>query len=247
SKSASATPERTGGVLVFGGTGQLGSEVVKDLVAAGEKVTVLARPTSNRDRLEGLDVTYAVGDMLNADDMERVFASAAFRVVVDASGLPGRGDQNFYFKSQEIISALALKTGVEQIILHGAIGAGDSAEMFMMENMPGFQAVSIAAKSKAEGVLTSSGVPYTIIRHMTLLPLESTESGSAILTEDHTTVGAMTRDGLARLTMECLGADKCMDKIFHAVDLEVELTGRYTGMWERYKMVLKPGSYKLPD
>jgi imidazolonepropionase-like amidohydrolase len=239
--------DRTGGVLVFGGTGQLGSEIVKDLVAAGERVTVLARPTSNRDRLAGLDVTYLVGDMLNADDMERVFTSAPFRVVVDASGLPGRGDQSFYFKSQEIISALVVKTGVQQLILHGAIGAGDSADMFLPENLPEFQRVSIDAKTNAERVLTNSGAPYTIIRHMTLLPLEVKESGAAVATEDHTAIGAMTRDGLARLTMECLDAPRCMNKTLHAVDLEVELTGRYAGMWDRYKMVLKPEFYKRPE
>ncbi len=61
-----------GGVLVLGGTGQLGSEIAKDLVGAGEDVTVLARPTSNRARLEGVDVTYVIGDMLADADMERI-------------------------------------------------------------------------------------------------------------------------------------------------------------------------------
>lgn len=246
-KSDVSERERSGGVLVLGGTGQLGSEIVKDLLEAGESVTVLARPTSSKARLEGLDVSYVTGDMLNANDMERVFTGAPYRVVIDASGLPGTGDQNFYIKSQEIISALAVRTGVEQIMLHGAIGAGDSADMFLAENLPEFQRVSIAAKSAAEEVLTNSGAPYTIIRHMTLLPMEVTESGSATLTEDHTAIGAVTRDGLARLTMECLDAPKCMNKILHAVDLEVELTGRYAGMWDRYKTVLKPEFYKQPD
>ncbi len=232
--------EQIGGVLVLGGTGQLGSEIVKDLVAAGETVTVLTRPTSNRARLEGLEVSYVIGDLLNADDMERIFTSAAYRVVVDAAGLPGRGDQNFYIESQKILSALAARTGVQQMILHGAIGAGDSAEMFIAENLPEFQRIAIAAKSDAEDILRNSGVPYTIIRHMTLLPMETKESGQASLTDDHTTIGAVTRDGLARLTMECLDAPKCMNKILHAVDLYVELTGRYAGMWERYKTVLKP-------
>ena len=41
-------------VLVFGGTGQLGSAVVRELVAAGYPVTVFVRPSSDRSRLEGL-------------------------------------------------------------------------------------------------------------------------------------------------------------------------------------------------
>lgn len=245
--AARKTDEQTGGVLVLGGTGQLGSEIVKDLIEAGETVTVLARPTSKRTRLEGLDVSYVVGDMTNAEDMERVFTNVPYRIVIDASGLPGTGDQSFYFETQKIISRLALETDVEQIILHGATGAGDSAKMFNAEKLPEFQRVSIAAKTIAEEVLTNSGAPYTIIRHMTLLPMEVKESGNAVMTEDHTAVGAVTRDGLARLTMECLGASKCMNKILHAVDLDVELTGRYAGMWDRYKMVLKPEFYKRPE
>lgn len=238
---------RSGGVLVLGGAGQLGSEIVKDLLAAGEHVSVLVRPTSNRSRLDGLDVTYVIGDMLMEADMKRVFNSANYRVVVDASGITGMaGDQSFYPDSQKLISKHAKDTGVSQIILHGAIGAGDSAEMFRPENLPPFQRVSIAAKSEAEEILAGSGVPYTIIRHMTLLPMETQESGNAKLTEDHTAIGAVTRDGLARLTMECLDAPKCMNETFHAVDLDADLTGRYTAMWDRYEQVLKPEYYRRP-
>lgn len=241
-----ASAAQDGGVLVFGGTGQLGSEIVKDLVATGETVTVLARQTSNRSRLEGLDVKYVVGDMLNDANMEQAFRSAAFRTVVDASGLPGTGDQNFYIESQKLVSKWSRETGVEQIILHGAIGAGDSAQMFYAEKLPAFQRDAIAAKTVAEGILAESGVPYTIIRHMTLLPMEIKESGLAVLTEDRTAIGAMTRDGLARLTLECLDNPECLDKTLHAVDLKVELTGRYAGMWDRYKTVLKAEFYKRP-
>ncbi|MDG2243122.1 MAG: amidohydrolase family protein [Rhodospirillaceae bacterium] len=249
SRSASnTTTGQTRSVLVLGGTGQLGSEIVKDLVDAGEKVTVLARPTSNRERLQGLDVSYVVGDMLNMEDMTQVFTGNTYQIVIDASGLPSaRGDHSFYVNSQKIISKLAHDTGVEQVILHGAIGAGDSAEMFLAENLPEFQRVSIAAKSEAEVVLKNSGVPFTIIRHMTLLPIETNESGSAQLTDDRTAIGAISRDGLARLTMECLGAPKCINATLHAIDLDVELTGRYSGMWDRYKTVLKPEFYKRPE
>ncbi len=96
-----------GDVLVLGGTGQLGSEIVKDLVAAGENVSVLARPTSNRARLEGLEVSYVIGDMQVNADMERVFTSTSFRAVIDASSQAFGGDQTFYEKSQRLISKWA--------------------------------------------------------------------------------------------------------------------------------------------
>ena len=228
------------GVLVLGGTGQLGAEIVKDLVEAGDDVTVMARPTSNRERLAGLDVGYVVGDILNDADMERIFTETSYRAVIDASGQPFGGDQTYYEKSQKVISKWARAGNVGQMILHGATGAGDSAKMFYMENVPEFQRVSIASKSVAEDILKDSGVPYTIIRHMTLLPLEFTESGNAYLTKDRTAVGAISRDGLARLTIECLDNDDCTNTTFHALDLDVELGGRYVNMWKRYEMVIKP-------
>lgn len=245
-RTAYATNAQDGGVLVFGGTGRLGSEIVKDLAAAGEKVTVVTRPTSDRARLDGLDVNFIVGDMLVDEDMERIFKSAKFRVVVDGSGQVMGGADSFYYESQKLITKWAKATGVQQIILHGATGAGDSARMFNFENVSDFQRTAIEAKSIAEDILVNSGVPYTIMRHLTLLQSTYSESGAARLSEDRTTVGPVTRDGLARLTLECLDAPRCMNKIFHAVDDEVDLGDRREGMRRMYRAVLKPEFLKLP-
>ncbi|MGB1876048.1 MAG: hypothetical protein ACPHGY_03855, partial [Rhodospirillaceae bacterium] len=81
------------------------------------------------------------------------------------------------------------------------------------------------------------GVPYTIIRHLTLLPLAIQESGKARLSNDLTDVGAITRDGLARLTLECLDNAECMNVIFHAVDDEVDLPAETIEVW---KILIKP-------
>lgn len=226
-----------GGVLVFGGTGQLGSEIVKDLVEAGEDVTVLARPTSNRARLDGLDVTYVIGDMLVDVDMERVFTSVPYRVVVDASNQAFDGDQTFYEESQRLVSKWAAFSNVGQVILHGAVGSGDSAKLLRIENAMEVQRTAIASKSVAEEILAESGVPYTIIRHLTMLPMDTNESGNARLTKDHTAIGAITRDGLARLTMDCLDNKSCFNIIFHAVDDDMDLSERVLNSW---KMIVRP-------
>lgn len=246
-RTAYAANTRDGGVLVFGGTGKLGSEVVKDLVEAGETVTVLSRPTSDRSRLDRFDVNFIVGDMLVDADIERVFKSANFRAVVDASGQVMGGADSFYYESQKLITKWAKATGVKQIILHGATGAGDSARMFNFENVSDFQRTAIEAKSVAEDILVDSGVPYTIIRHLTLLQMTYSESGAARLSDDTTTVGPVTRDGLARLTLECLDAPRCMNQIFHAVDDEVDLGERREGMRRMYRAVLKPEFFAFPD
>jgi len=229
-----------GQVLVLGGTGQLGSEIVKDLVEAGENVTVLVRPTSNRDRIKDLNISYVVGDILSHGDMEEIFTSNTYSTVIDASGQPLGGDVTYYEKSQHVISKWAAQGKVGHIILHGATGAGDSAHMMITDNIPEYQRLSISSKGIAEGILKASGVPYTIIRHLTLLPLEFMESGKARLTTNQMAVGAITRDGLARLTVQCLNNPACINMTLHAIDDDVELSGRYTRMWERFRTVLKP-------
>ena len=56
-----------GAVLVAGGTGALGSAVVRDLVAAGHPVTATWVVESERERLEGQKgVTLVEADLLDA-------------------------------------------------------------------------------------------------------------------------------------------------------------------------------------
>lgn len=222
---------------MLGGTGQLGSEVARALVAAGQNVSVLVRESSSRARLEGVNVAYVMGDMLNDADMERVFKEKPYRVVVDASSASFNGPQDFYEKSQRIVSKWAAATGVKQLILHGAIGAGDSAGLIFVEKAFEIQRKAIASKTIAEDIVISSGVPYTIIRHLTLLPMDIRESGQARLSKDRKTVGAVTRDGLARLTGECIDNPSCMNVIFHAVDDKVTLSDRVRQNW---KNVIRP-------
>ena len=65
-------------VLVFGGSGGLGSEIVRDLVADGHRLSVFVRPTSNRSRLAGLPVSYIEGDVLVEADVRRALQSQRF-------------------------------------------------------------------------------------------------------------------------------------------------------------------------
>lgn len=239
-----------GDILVLGGTGELGSEIVKALRAHDKNVTVLARSTSNRERLQGQHVSYVIGDMLVEADMERVFTATQYQSVVDASSGPYRGmneadtelleAQAFYGDSQKIVSKWAAATGVRQFIFHSTVGAGASADLVYVENVFEVQKLALASKTLAEQFLAKSGVPYTIIRHLTVLPLDLRESGKARLSRNLTEVGAVTRDGLARLTLECLDNNESLNVIFHAVDDAVELPAETIEIW---KQALKPAFF----
>ena len=82
-------------VLIFGGTGQLGSAIVRELVTAGYPVAVFVRPSSDRSRLAGLKVSYVTGDILDAAQVMAAFDGKDIRTVVDATAR-GSADDEFY-------------------------------------------------------------------------------------------------------------------------------------------------------
>ncbi|CAI3799219.1 SDR family oxidoreductase [Pseudarthrobacter sp. MM222] len=60
-----------GTVLVVGGTGMLGSQVVARLLSRGKHVRALVRPGSDATRLETAGATIARGDMMDLDSLVR--------------------------------------------------------------------------------------------------------------------------------------------------------------------------------
>ena len=73
-----------GPVLVVGGTGMLGGQVVTELLACGKRVRALVRSTSDAKSLERAGVEIVRGDMIDApsllqamDDADAVVSTAA--------------------------------------------------------------------------------------------------------------------------------------------------------------------------
>lgn len=63
-------------ILVTGATGFIGSAVVRALLTRGDEVAVLARSTSPKDNLEGLDVEVRIGDLRDKASLVRACAGA---------------------------------------------------------------------------------------------------------------------------------------------------------------------------
>lgn len=216
----SGTAERSSPrVLVLGGTGQLGVLVTRELLAAGARVVVFVRPSSDRSVLAGLPVEFVTGDLLVADDVAHALRGQRFDVVVSAVRVED-GDPNFYSKMMPHLLVAARASGVRQFIHHGAVGAGANVQKFTglgWERVPG---IFERLKDQGEGerLLRESGLHYTIIRNARLYPAEQPATGVARLTEDDTVLTPMTRADLARLTRECLLAAACRDKTYHVRD-----------------------------
>jgi dihydroflavonol-4-reductase len=71
--------------LVTGGTGFIGSHVVRRLLTAKVKVRCLLRAASKRTNLDGLDVSYVVGDLGDGASLKTAFkdCQALFHVAAD--------------------------------------------------------------------------------------------------------------------------------------------------------------------
>jgi dihydroflavonol-4-reductase len=63
-------------VLVTGGTGFVGANLVRELVALGAPVRVLARPGGDRRALDGVRVEFAEGDLLDRASLARAVRGA---------------------------------------------------------------------------------------------------------------------------------------------------------------------------
>jgi len=105
-------------VLVTGGTGFVGSWVVRELLARGHAVRVLVRPQSDLANLAGLDVELARGDVLDAASVEA--ALAGLDAVVHVAGLVRfgagqHGDVNA--TGVEVVLGAALRAGVRRAVL----------------------------------------------------------------------------------------------------------------------------------
>jgi dihydroflavonol-4-reductase len=106
--------------LVTGATGFLGSHVARELVARGESVRVLARPSSNRRALEGLDAEYFTGDLRDVESLARALAGVdrVFHVAADYR-LWARDPREIYESNvngtQNLLDA-ARRAGVEKFI-----------------------------------------------------------------------------------------------------------------------------------
>lgn len=209
-----AKPKRT--VLVFGGSGQLGAEVVRSLVGAGHEVTVFLRPTSSRERLAGLQVAFVEGNVLSEADVQRAFEAKRHEVVVDALGR-SESDVEFFAEAGTRIARWAKATRVEHVILHSSVGVGRSKAVYPPNRYERMSRL-FAAKQVGEDALIGSGVRYTIIRNAVLRNLPADAPEGARLMADEMAFGTVSRRGLGRLTLECIDNPSCNNKIFHAVD-----------------------------
>ncbi len=142
-------------IVVAGGSGRLGTWIVRNLVARGEHVRVLTRDTGRARHLDGEFVELVQGDVRDRASLE--LAMEGVRTVISAvHGFQGVGKvspQTVDRDGNSNLVSVARNAGVEHFILISIQGvtADHPMELFRM-------------KYQAEEILRGIGLAWTIIR-----------------------------------------------------------------------------------
>jgi uncharacterized protein YbjT (DUF2867 family) len=144
-----------GTVLVVGGTGMLGSQVVAELLGRGKQVRALVRPGSDATGLEAAGATIARGDMMDLDSLVRAM-DGADSVITTAAGYTrhSKGDtpQIDTIGNRNLAEA-ASRTGIRRFVLTSILTCDQTPYV------PHFW-----HKKRAEDRLEELGVPFVALR-----------------------------------------------------------------------------------
>jgi NADH dehydrogenase len=148
-------------ILIAGGTGRLGTLVVKRLTAGGLPVRVLTRDPARAAHLEGLPVEVVEGDVRDRASLDPALAGVV-TVVSAVHGFAGPGHVSPASVDRDgninlIDAAAAVDAAVVMMSVVGA-SANSPMELFRM-------------KHSAEDHLRASGTPWTIVRATSFLEL----------------------------------------------------------------------------
>jgi dihydroflavonol-4-reductase len=162
--------------LVTGGTGFVGANLVRELIADGSAVRVLARPGGDRRALEGCAVEVAEGDLLDRGSLRRAASgvrrlyhvAADYRLwAPDPAALFGANVDG----TRNVLEAAA-EAGVQRIVYTSTVGAlgipkdgtpGDEQTPVTLADMVGpYKASKFLAERVAEE-FAARGAPVVIV------------------------------------------------------------------------------------
>jgi uncharacterized protein YbjT (DUF2867 family) len=145
-------------ILVAGATGALGSDIVRRLLARGERVRALVRSTSDAAKVDSLEKSgaeIARGDLKDPDSLQS--ACRGVKAVISTVSMIGTGKEGDSFEATD-------SEGTRSLI-DAARAAGAERFLFISFDLAGMpDAPIVRAKGEVEDYLKSSGLNYTIIQ-----------------------------------------------------------------------------------
>ncbi|MFN3467510.1 MAG: complex I NDUFA9 subunit family protein [Candidatus Brocadiales bacterium] len=143
-------------ILVTGGTGFVGRNVVRKLVREGQQVRCLVRKTSNRRVLDDLPIEFCEGDIMDPLTLEG--ALRGIEVVIHLVGIireipPAITFEKVHAEGTFNVAAESAKAGVKKFVHMSAMGTHQDAPSRYH-----------TTKWLGELAVKSSGLPYVIFR-----------------------------------------------------------------------------------
>jgi dihydroflavonol-4-reductase len=167
-------------VLVTGASGFIGAAVARALLARGDRVRVLLRPTSDRRNVAGLPVETCVGSLDDSESLAAAVAGCRFLFHVAADYRLWVPDPEAMYRTNvvgtELLMRAALAAGVERVVYTSSvavIGLGDDGPSD--ETSPSREADMIGpykrskflAEERVRALVAQAGLPAVIVNPST--------------------------------------------------------------------------------
>ena len=162
-------------VLVTGATGFTGINLTRKLVAAGLRVSAVARSSSNLAPLADLDIHWFRGDVFDAEVMRAAVANQQYVFHVAAAYREAKGSErdywNVHVRSTQLIAEEALRNPgfqryvhVSTVGVHGHIARPPANEEYPFGPGDAYQRTKQEAEQWLNGFAAEKKLPWTIIR-----------------------------------------------------------------------------------
>jgi dihydroflavonol-4-reductase len=168
-------------VLVTGGTGFVGSAVVRALLQPGRRIRALVRPGSPRDNLAGLDVELVEGDLRDPDSVDRAMAGAGvlFHVAADYRLWASDPDeiQRNNLAGTRIVMESALRHGLSRVVYTSSVAtlaprpdgtpADEGNPLDAARAIGAYKKSKVAAERLVQAMVAERGLPAVIVNPST--------------------------------------------------------------------------------
>ncbi len=141
-------------IIVTGATGFIGRDLVKRLKEKGHNLSCLVRSTSNIKPLKELGVNIITADILNIDELRRVFKEIRPEAVYHAAAIVSNNDEKTALevntRSTSNICEVCLENGVRRFIYLSSVSViSGNHNVPLVEDLP-YKASNAYGRSKIE-------------------------------------------------------------------------------------------------
>ncbi len=164
-------------VLVTGGTGFIGSAVVRALVARGDAVRALVRKNSDRRHLDGLDVDIMIGDLDDPASLKVAVAGrkALYHVAADYRLWIPKPDQIYRtnVEGSRHLMRVAADAGVERIVYTSSVAtlgltgnrtpADETTPTTLAQMVGHYKRSKFLAEQTVQAMIDDEGLPAVIV------------------------------------------------------------------------------------